>query len=595
MTHKMRLTFMYLFSNAVRNRPSYLIVYILDIVVKAVTPFVNIIFPKYLIGELLGEARLRYIVCYISCIAIGNFAGNFLANLLLEKLNKNYYDDFSKYFDALFAKKNMQIPYIRTEDKVVLKKAQKARDGLGIQSGGIGGIASCLSQVITNIIVFVGAAGLLLPNAPYVFPIVTVGVMAIIFLNKRVNDIQISYFEKMSENNRGNEYVLYNLTAVRYGKDIRLYHAQDMMICQADKFNQNMAYIGKKQARDVIPWYEASKVIIAIREGSTFLYLGFLGIKRIIQISDFMMLVNASNALGNSLNTVIIQLQEIVKRTLFAYQFVEFMQMDVEELNDGINVEKEKMHSIEFRNVSFTYPGTNKKALDNVSVVIKAGEKISIVGSNGAGKTTFIKLLCRLYKVDSGEILLDGTNINEYLLEDYLKTISVVFQDFMLLGFSLKENVALSDSKKISDNEVMQLFSRVGLKDKILSLPMKMQTPVFRYYDLNGFEPSGGEQQKIAIARAIYKNGGIMILDEPTAALDPISEAEIYEKFNDMTFTKTAVFISHRLSSCRFCDRILVFDKGKIIENGTHQSLLKHENGLYANMYQTQAQYYQYR
>lgn len=594
MGYKMKTTILYLFSAALKYKPSYLFVYIADIIVKTVTPFVNIIFPKYLIAELLGERRMQYIVGYILSIAFGNFIGHFLTSYLQEKLNKYYHDDFSKYFDALFARKNMQIPYISTEDKEVMKKAQKARDGLGSQSGGIGGIASSLSQAISNVFVFAGAAGLLLANSPYVFLIVTVGVIAVYFLNKRINQIQVSYFEKISENNRGYEYVLYNLTAVRYGKDIRLYQAQDMMSSQADQYNQNMAEIGRKQAKDVMPWHEMSKVVMALREGSSFLYLGYLGLKGFIDIADFTMLVNASSALGNALNGVITQMQEIVKRTLFAYEYVEFMQMDIEKTSQGRTVEHQQTHTIEFKNVSFTYPGTDKKALDNVSALIKPGEKISIVGSNGAGKTTFIKLLCRLYKVDAGEILLDGVNINEYKMEDYLKIISVVFQDFMLLGFPLRENVVLSDSGKITEGEVMNLFSKVGLKEKVLSLPMGIDTPVFRYFDLNGFEPSGGEQQKIAIARALYKNGSIMVLDEPTAALDPISEAEIYEKFNDLVKNKTAFFISHRLSSCKFCDRILVFDKGHIIEEGTHQNLMNLENGMYANMYRTQAQYYQY-
>ena len=594
MRYKMKTTILYLFSAAVQYKPSYLFVYIAEIIVKTVTPFVNILFPKYLIAELLGERRMQYIVGYILCIAFGNFTGHFLISFLQEKLNKYYHDDFSKYFDALFARKNMQIPYISTEDKEIMKKAQKARDGLGSQSGGIGGIATALSQAISNVFVFAGAAGLLLANAPYVFLIVTVGVIAVFFLNKRINQIQVSYFEKISENNRGYEYVLYNLTAVRYGKDIRLYHAQDMMSTQADRYNQNMAEIGRKQAKDVMPWHEMSKIVMALREGISFLYLGYLGLRGFIDIADFMMLVNASSALVNALNGVIIQMQEIVKRTLFAYEYVEFMQMNVEKTSQSRIVTTKQMYTIEFRNVSFTYPGTDKKALDNVSALIKAGEKISIVGSNGAGKTTFIKLLCRLYRVDAGEILLDGVNINEYQLEDYLKKISVVFQDFMLLGFSLKENIVLSDSGKITDGEVMNLLAKVGLKEKVQSLPMGMETPVFRYFDLNGFEPSGGEQQKIAIARALYKNGNIMVLDEPTAALDPISEAEIYEKFNDLVNNKTAFFISHRLSSCKFCDRILVFDKGKIVENGTHRTLMNLENGIYANMYQTQAQYYQY-
>ena len=247
---------------------------------------------------------------------------------------------------------------------------------------------------------------------------------------------------------------------------------------------------------------------------------------------------------------------------------------------------------IEFKNVSFRYPGSKGYALKNINACIKSGEHWSVVGLNGAGKSTFIKLLCRLYECTEGEILVNGVNIMEYDYSRYMKMLSVVFQDFCLLNFSIKENLICDRPDKVEDEKLLPLLEEVGLKDKVDSLSMGLMTPVFRYYDQNGFEPSGGEQQKIAMARALYKNAPVLILDEPTAALDPVAEKEIYEQFDSMVRNKTAIFISHRLASCRFCDKLLVFKDGEIVERGTHESLVNLSDGLYARMYKTQEKMY---
>ena len=213
-----------------------------------------------------------------------------------------------------------------------------------------------------------------------------------------------------------------------------------------------------------------------------------------------------------------------------------------------------------------------------------------MVGLNGAGKTTFIKLLCRLYDTDEGEILLDGVNIREYDYDEYMKLFSVVFQDFKLLAFTAQDNILLG--KEDSPEHVDELFEKVGILNKINSLSNGRDTMMFRQFDKNGVQLSGGEQQKLAIARALYKDAPMVILDEPTAALDPVAEYEIYCRFNELVGGKTAVYISHRLSSCKFCDRIAVFSDCTIKELGTHEELVHKPDGIYAEMFRAQAQYY---
>ena len=244
---------------------------------------------------------------------------------------------------------------------------------------------------------------------------------------------------------------------------------------------------------------------------------------------------------------------------------------------------------IEFRNVSFRYPGTKELVLDHVSLKIEPSEKIAVVGKNGSGKTTLVKLLCRLYEPEEGEILWNGKNIREYDLREWQKIFAIVFQDYSLLSLTLGQNVAASEQYEVERaKEVLQL---AGFGERLNKLKKGLETVVYPEYEQDGVSFSGGEEQKIAIARAIYKGGQICILDEPTAALDPVSESRVYESFDEIVKGKTAVYISHRLSSCKFSDRIFVLDNGKIAESGTHEALLS-QNGLYAQLWQAQAQYY---
>ena len=244
---------------------------------------------------------------------------------------------------------------------------------------------------------------------------------------------------------------------------------------------------------------------------------------------------------------------------------------------------------IEFRNVSFRYPGTKELVLDHVSLKIEPSEKIAVVGKNGSGKTTLVKLLCRLYEPEEGEILWNGKNIREYDLREWQKIFAIVFQDYSLLSLTLWQNVAASEQYEVERaKEVLQL---AGFGERLNKLKKGLETVVYPEYEQDGVSFSGGEEQKIAIARAIYKGGQICILDEPTAALDPVSESRVYESFDEIVKGKTAVYISHRLSSCKFSDRIFVLDNGKIAESGTHEALLS-QNGLYAQLWQAQAQYY---
>ena len=247
-------------------------------------------------------------------------------------------------------------------------------------------------------------------------------------------------------------------------------------------------------------------------------------------------------------------------------------------------------YDVEFRDVSFKYPGSEAYALRHVNMKFKVGSRLAVVGMNGSGKTTFIKLLCRLYDPTEGEILLNGINIRKYRYDDYMKIFSVVFQDFQLLALPLGQNVAASQTYDAA--RVLDCLNKAGFGEKLAKMPHGLDTYLYKSVDTEGVDVSGGDAQKIAIARALYKDSPFIILDEPTAALDPIAEAEIYSKFDEIAGDKTAVYISHRLSSCKFCDEIAVFDSGSVIQQGTHSDLLADESGKYFELWNAQAQYY---
>ncbi|MDE7285099.1 MAG: ABC transporter ATP-binding protein/permease [Lachnospiraceae bacterium] len=257
-----------------------------------------------------------------------------------------------------------------------------------------------------------------------------------------------------------------------------------------------------------------------------------------------------------------------------------------------LSVEKreDNKFEIEFRNVSFRYPGSDTYALKNVSFKFRIGERLAFVGMNGSGKTTFVKLLCRLYDPTEGQILLKGIDISKYNYDEYVKLFSVVFQDYFTFAFSLGENV--SAKQDYDAEKVWSCLKKVGVGDKFSETERGLDTPLGFAYQNDGVEISGGEAQKVALARALYKDAPYIILDEPTAALDPIAEAEVYSKFNEIVEDKTAIYISHRLSSCRLADKILVFHDGEIVQQGSHDQLVTDTSGKYYELWNAQAQYY---
>lgn len=314
-----------------------------------------------------------------------------------------------------------------------------------------------------------------------------------------------------------------------------------------------------------------------------------------ITIGEFSLYLNATEKFKGSCNEIIEAILDINKMDIRIQDVRDFLEIESKlELTEIPGCAISDLHndfSIEFRNVSFKYPHSNEFALRNVSITIPFGEKISIIGYNGAGKSTFIKLLIRLYDPTEGEILIGGRNIADFNLAQYHKLLGVVFQDFKIFSFTLKENLAFEMARDISDKEILNILENVELGDRIAEMEKGIYTYLFRNYEYDGIELSGGEMQRIAIARALLKDAPIVIMDEPTSSLDALAEAHIYEYFNKLVEGKTGIYISHRMSSTKFCDKIAYFEEGMIKEFGTLNELMTIRGGFY-NMYKLQANYY---
>ncbi len=302
--------------------------------------------------------------------------------------------------------------------------------------------------------------------------------------------------------------------------------------------------------------------------------------------------VGAATAMATNVFAITGWFGDLEANTPFLEKAFEFLDIPNAMYQGSLTTEKraDRQYEVEFKDVSFKYPGSDIWALRHVNMKFKVGKRLAIVGENGSGKTTFIKLLCRLYDPQEGQILLNGIDIRKYRYDDYMNIFSVVFQDFQLICQPLGANVA--GSMEYDRDRVKKALINAGFGDRLASMDKGLDTMLYKDLSEDGVDVSGGEAQKIAIARALYKDAPFIILDEPTAALDPIAEAEIYSKFNDIAGDKTAIYISHRLSSCKFCDEIAVFHEGSVIQHGTHAELVADTTGKYHELWNAQAQYY---
>ena len=513
---------------------------------------------------------------------------------VVQTLISSKIDIIGEYFNANWSinlnRKAMTIDYLFTESAEVLDKIEKAKEGKDWYSGGVTGILNIFFDTIQSFGTIGTVFVLILRKCPYLIPIQIIVLTIITLLNARNNKIAIETFKKQVKNNRIFNYYFFSIADYKNGKEIRIFDCKNMFV-------QKMVELTEKQMKHrkkfttfsfkISAWIE---IINSIKDFLSFLLVGFIFIARKLTVGDFVFCINSASSLFNNANAIVKNSQELLKRSLYAYNFVNFLEFS-ESKTIGTRKTKKSNHIIEFKNVSFVYPGSNEYALKNIDLILESNKTFALVGVNGSGKTTFIKLLCRLYDVTDGEILLDGIDIQEYDVDEYRKLFSCVFQDFKLFALSLKENVCLNS--QYDERKLNYVLQESALSEYVKKMPLQEDTCIEKGFSNDGIELSGGQKQRTAIARVCYNNAPVLILDEPTASLDCIIEETIYNSLRTKKLNeKIKILISHRLYSCKFCERIVMFDNGRICAIGTHKELLE-GNSLYRDLFFEQAKNYE--
>ena len=594
--------------------PKLFISTMLHSIVKAVSPYVTIWLSAQLINELAGNRQpdviWKWVLLTVSITAV--------LNLLVAAL---HHWREAVHGTEFHKQRCMEIVKVMNMDFSVLESPQTdekrwamSRHLMGnvygfikihqwITEFMIGGIASVLGAITLTVSLFTqqvpaSAGALTILNHP-LFAVGMLILLIIVILLSTEFDTKASgagtrLWPYSNLSNRKHQYYPSLGNDKDRALDVRMYNQQKIVKEGLD--NAQLYYKGSP-ACDIIrkeyaPFTTAGKVVGVLLTGVVYVFVCMKAWAGAFDVGSITQYVGAITQLYSGLSDLLGIFGQLPFNAMYLKDIRAFLEIPNEMYQGSLPTEKrdDREYEVEFREVSFKYPRSDVWVLRHVNMKFRVGSRLAVVGMNGSGKTTFIKLLCRLYDPTEGQILLNGIDIRKYKYDDYLNVFSVVFQDFRLTSLPLGQNVAASANyDRVKAEECLR---KAGFGERLDSMPNGLDTYLYRELDKSGVEVSGGEAQKIAIARALYKDAPFIILDEPTAALDPIAEAEIYSKFNDIAGDKTAIYISHRLSSCKFCDEIAVFHEGAVIQQGTHAELVANETGKYYELWNAQAQYY---
>lgn len=474
-----------------------------------------------------------------------------------------------------------------------LALGEKASAACSANSEASEAIWTTLTDLMTSCIGFVVYLALLTNLNLWLAALVAATTAVSYFASKRINEWGYLHRSEELELTKRIEYANKTATSREFAKDIRMFGLRGWL---EDLWGSTMrlysAFCAKRERKYI--WANIIDIVLTfLRNGIAYAFLIGITVKNGLPASQFLLYFAALSGFAQWVVEILDKLSVMHKQSLDISTIREFLDWDEPfDLNGGerIAFEPNKQYEIRLDDVSFRYPKADKDTLSHINLTVHPGEKLAIVGLNGAGKTTLVKLVCGFLDPTEGRILLNGEDIRKFNRNDYYALFSAVFQEFSVLDVTVKENVAQCVDG-IDETRVWQCIDKAGLTEKIKSLPKGIETHLGRRVFKDGVEFSGGQTQRLMLARALYKNAPILVLDEPTAALDPIAENDIYQKYNDMTHGRTSFFISHRLASTRFCDRIIFVDSGKIAEEGTHDELLKNGGG-YAYMFEVQSKYY---
>lgn len=586
---------------------------IITAVLNSCLPFVNIFMTAIIIDELLSTRNVHKLIMYVAItIGLNLFIGLLLHGL--SQLKQLQLDIFNYQQNMKLNHKVLTMDFEHIEDPKVQLMLEKIHEGRYVNEWGIWKlyfgfdtiVKSLISIILSLIITFklffmsssISGKGMVaLINSPVLSIILVAFILASTYFsmhtNARLSKKQFKLMDKFVPNNRLFFYYLFDyIGTYQSNKDIKIYKQKDLIESENSSVIGNLNDIcfelGKMNGRNS----GINSALSSLLGGMVYLFVALKALIGIFSIGSLIKYTGSINQFISGFSLLMTSISDLRVNNQYLKYYFDFIELpDIKPSGIlPVEIKNENNYEIEFRDVSFKYPGSEIYVLKNISMKIHVGERLAVVGMNGSGKTTFIKLLCRLYDPTEGSILLNGIDIKDYDINEYIRLFSVVFQDFKLFSFSAGQNVATSI--KYDKGKALKSLTSAGLEERISSMPEGLETSLYKDFDSNGIEISGGEAQKIALARALYKDSPIIILDEPTAALDPIAEFEIYSKFDEIIGSKTAIYISHRLSSCRFCNNIIVFHEGQIIQRGNHDMLIQDVDSKYYELWNSQAQYY---
>ena len=595
--------------------PQMVISRFISVIWNALTPYVGIFLSALVVDELVGNRDVQRLQMLV-VITLASAAIIALGTALLNKWKETQNAGVWLKVEHIISEKMLDTDYVNLDDTHTSELLSTIRQNLNGGGWGLYYVIECFEGLCSNVLTIFGglaltvslfiskvpteSGSLIILNNPLVVIAVIVLMLAVTFIAPILNNKAGSYYAKYADShNLGNRlfsFFGYLGYYTELGTDMRIYR-QDK-IC--DRYNRNKEdTFGSNGLFAHFAWgsmglYSAASAAVAvIFTGVVYIFVCLKALAGAFGLGSVTQYIASITKVSGGMSSLISTLGLMRNNAPFLKLTLEYLDIPNNMYQGSLTVEKrrDRDYEVEFRNVSFKYPGSDNYALRGVNMKFKVGKRLAVVGMNGSGKTTFIKLLCRLYDPTEGEILLNGIDIRKYSYREYMDIFSVVFQDFKLLSLKLGENVAgrIDYNKEL----VTECLKKAGFSDRLAEMKNGTETYLYKDYDTkDGVDVSGGEAQKIAIARALYKDAPFIILDEPTAALDPIAEAEIYGKFDEIAGDKTAIYISHRLSSCKFCDEIAVFHEGAVIQQGSHASLVADESGKYYELWHAQAQYY---
>lgn len=563
-----------------------------NIVFSALSNFVPVIMPKFIIDQISVKGSKSAIIILSVIFGLLMLISNGIKNTSENSIS-NRFISVRLRFIARSGKKFMTMDYQNLEDSKILDISQKGDRACNNNSDGVEGVMHRTQWASSRILTLLSTGAVIV----FLSPVIIAIIIALILLNfivstkarkldKKENDLLAPVWRKLS-------YIEGTMSDFSFAKDIRLFNMKNF-ITKKYKKEQNSRLCG--QTKILRTWYNASNMFAVtnlLQEIVLYAYLCYSVLFKGMSIGNFTMYLAAIHTFSTALDGLFGDIAAIKQQNevICDYRsFLDYPDNCIGNKNIPPNLSSEGL-CFEFQNVSFKYPGSDKYALKDLSLKINPSERLAVVGLNGAGKSTFVKLLTRLYEPESGRILLNGTDIRSYDKNEYYSLFSVVFQKIEMFAFTVAENVSMDEYEKTDINKVKTSIDKAGLIEKINSCKKGIDTTVLKVIDDDGIEFSGGESQKLALARALYKNAPCIVLDEPTSALDALAEERMYKEFDSLIGNKTAIYISHRLASTKFCDRIIVFENGKVAESGTHDELIE-KGGKYAELFNVQAKYY---